>query len=206
MRNIIRRSPAAIIALVAAVGVAHADLGSDFAVGFNLSTGQLAVEFNFDDIEPLSFITTSGFTGWIADDPGFANIVDDEADEDFYALTGPNSLGTASIAVRIVSVDPGFRVVDPLGFDPFTGVPLGYVNPGEFFTLGEPDFDDHPFWTVDINDWDGLTQTFAVSFQIIDLNGVYSDSDVYTVQFAIPTPGASALLALAAISAARRRR
>lgn len=193
-------------AAIIAAPAAFADLEDDFAIGFTGSTGNLAVEFNFDEIAPLSFVTTAGFTGWISDDPGFANIVEDEADEDFFALAGPSSLGNANIAIRIVSVDPGFRVVDPLGFDPFSGVPFGYVNPGEFFTLGAPNFDDHPFWTVDVNDWDGSTLEFGVSFQVIDLNGIYGDSDVYTATFAIPSPSAVGLLGLAGLAASRRRR
>ncbi|TVQ60852.1 MAG: hypothetical protein EA378_10535 [Phycisphaerales bacterium] len=193
-------------AALAAAPAAFADLEDDFAIGFTGSTGNLAVEFNFDEIAPLSFVSTAGFTGWISDDPGFANIVEDEADEDFFALAGPSSLGQANIAIRIVSVDPGFRVVDPLGFNPISGEPVGYVNPGEFFTLGVPNFDDHPFWTVDVNDWDGSTLEFGVSFQVIDLNEVYGDSEVYSAVFAIPSPGTSGLIALAGLVATRRRR
>ena len=190
----------AVLAGAAVAFPAVADLESDFAVGVT-GAGQLAVEFNFASVEPIAnFITGGGlngdFTGWFSDEPGFANLDVDEPDEDFFTLGAG-----ADISVMVISVEGPFRIYDP-SFD-------SVVAPGGMFSLGTPDFDDHPFWTVDSTapSFDANDFDYDVSFKLVDLGTTgYADSDTITVTFTrVPAPGTAGVLALAGLGLRRRR-
>ncbi len=185
----------AVIILACSSTVAIADLESDFAVGVD-SNGQLKFEFNFDSIEPLPF--NSAANAWFGDEPGFANLDEDEPLEDFFML--PSS---AFISIEVLATDSGFRVLDPL-FDPFTQTIEGGTVSS--FDLGSPDFDDHPFWAVQLSEWDGVTTAFDVTLRAVDSGAGLAPSDPITVTFTIPTPGAASVLGLALLPALRRRR
>lgn len=177
-------------------GSAFADLESDFGVGRS-ANGQLKFEFNFASVEPLRW--NSNAQAWVGDEPGFANIDEDEPDEDFFMLPS-----NAFISIEILSADAGFRVVDP-EWDSFTQS-IFDATVSEF-DLGAPDFDDHPFWVVLLSEWDGVTTEYSVTFRAVD-NGTagLQPSEPVTVTFVIPSPGAAGTLALAGLLAARRRR
>ncbi len=184
-----------VVSLGLIAGVASADLESDFAVGTD-GAGKLKFEFNFGSIEPLPF--NDGPNVWIGDEPGFANLDVDEPDEGFFTL--PSS---AFISIEILSTDPGFRVVDPL-FDPFSQTIEDATVSS--FDLGSPDFDDHPFWVVQLSEWDGVTTDFNVTLRAVDSGAGLMASDPITVTFTIPTPASAGLLAMGGLMVARRRR
>ena len=187
------RMTVAAIGLLA--GVASADLESDFAVGTD-GAGKLMFEFNFGYIAPLPYNDDASVL--IGDETGFANHDYDEPDEGFFTLPS-----NAFISIEILSVDAGFRVVDPL-FDPFTQtIEEATVSS---FDLGSPDFDDHPFWVVQLSEWDGVTTDFDLTLRAVDSGSGLVASDPVTVTFSIPTPASAGVLALGGLAAARRCR
>lgn len=202
----------AALAIVASAGTASADFKTDFGVAWD-GNGQLAVEFNFASIEPLSSFITSGgananFTGWFGDAPGFANFEEDEADEGLFVVPSGTVVG-----FELISTDPAFRV-----YDPFFDSPLA---PGGTFILGSVErdefgvvisgFDDHPFWAVDTlsPDFDENVFAYSVSFRLFDARTdgqAIAPTDVITVEFSrIPSPASAALLGLAGLAIGRRR-
>lgn len=203
------------IALAAgAAATASADFETDFGVAWD-GQGQLAVEFNFGSIEVISnFVTDGGangdFTGWFSDEPGFANFEEDEPDEDLFVVPDGTVVG-----FELISADPAFTVYD-LTFDnvvaPGTNIELGDVQRD---TNGDviSGFDDHPWWTIDVNSpgYDENVFSYDMTFRLVDLrnDGVapLAPTDNITVTFTrIPTPGTAALLGLAGLAGARRRR
>lgn len=183
------------LTLAVVTGTAYADLESDFAVGTD-GAGKLKFEFNFDSIEPLVFNAANNL--WISDAPGFANLDVDEPDEVFFTLPS-----NAFITIEILAVDAGFRVLDP-EFDSFTQTPFEATVTS--FDLGSPDFDDHPFWTVLLSEWDGVTTSFDVTLRAVDSGAGLLASDPVTATFTIPSPGVVAVLAAGGLLASRRRR
>jgi len=193
-------SIAALTASPALAGDDHGH-GSDFIIGIN-DTGQLAFEFDGDDLEPISdFIMNGGlngdFTGYFFDEPGFASLDEDEPDEGFFMLGAG-----ADIYVMINAIDAPFQVYDP-DFD-------AVVPAGGMFALGSPDFDTHPFWTVDTTSpaFDANVFEYDVTLKFVDLGSTgYADSEAITVTFSrVPAPGTAGLLAISGLGAIRRRR
>lgn len=202
------------IAFAATAPFAAADFATDFGVASD-GMGNLAVEFNFDNIAPISnFIENGGsngdFTGWFSDEPGFANFEEDEADEGLFIVPD----GTV-VAFRLLSADPAFAVYDP-EFET-------RLNVGDSFVLGSVSrdamtgevisgFDDHPWWTVesDAPGFDPGVFTYTVSFELFDarddgIAGLNATGPI-TVEFTrIPAPGTAALLGLAGLASVRRR-
>ncbi|MEM1071250.1 MAG: hypothetical protein AAGB48_02635 [Planctomycetota bacterium] len=203
------------VLIAAAAGLAApatADFETDFGVAWD-GVGQLQVEFNFGSIEPISnFIAGGGlngdFTGFFSDEPGFANFEEDEPLEDLFVVPDGTVVG-----FQLVSADAAFVVYD-LTFD-------SIVNPGDTIELGAVlrdgtgavtlGFDDHPWWTVDTTDpsYDPSVTAYSMTFRLVDLrtdgNAIAATDDI-TVSFPIPAPGSAALLGLAGLAAARRRR
>jgi len=201
------------LAIVASAGTASADFLTDFGVAWD-GTGQLAVEFNFDSIEPISsFIVNGGangdFTGYFSDEPGFANFEEDEADEGLFVVPSGTVVG-----FELIAADPAFRVYDPF-FDaalaPGGTFILGSVERDEFGVVTSG-FDDHPFWAVDTlsPEFDENIFTYSVSFRLFDARTdgqAIAPTDVITVEFSrIPSPASAALFGLAGLAFGRRRR
>ncbi|MEO1583822.1 MAG: hypothetical protein AAFR96_04520 [Planctomycetota bacterium] len=213
------------IALAAgAAATASADFATDFGVASN-GAGQLAVEFNFNAIEPIANFAANGvavggpfdglpvaggFSGFFSDEPGFANFEEDEADEGLFVVPD----GTV-VAFELISASPAFTVYD-LTFD-------NVVNPGENIELGSVQrdaagnvisgFDDHPWWTVDTDNpaYDENVFSYDLTFRLIDIRddgtaGLAPTAPITVTFTRIPTPGTAALLGLAGLGAARRRR
>lgn len=167
----------------------------DFFIGVN-SSGQLAVEGDFDEAAQLPAFDDGGIHGWFGDEPGFANLDEDEPDEDFYMLADG-----AAISFELLSVDDAFKVYDPF---------FVQLAPGESFELGRHEFDEHAFWHIDSQDatFDPDQTVWSITWRVIDLGSTgYAASEVYTSQFTnIPAPGGLAPLGLTALAFARRRR
>lgn len=208
-----KQSSIAAMAIAASVGTASADFETDFGVAWD-GAGQLAVEFNFDSIEPLSSFINSGganadFTGWFGDAPGFASFETDEPDEGLFVVPSGTVVG-----FELIDADPAFRV-----YDPFFDAPLA---PGGTFIIGSVQrdgsgavisgFDDHPFWAVDTlsPDFDVNIFTYSVSFRLFDARTdgfAIAPTDVITARFSrIPSPASAASFGLAGLAIGRRRR
>jgi hypothetical protein len=204
---------ASVSALALFASPAAADFATDFGIAWD-GIDSLAVEFNFDSVEPISnFIENGGtngdFTGFFSDEPGFANFFEDEADEGLFIVPD----GTV-VAFRLLGTDAAFNV-----FDPFFDAQLAA---GDTFELGAvtrdgsgavtAGFDDHPWWTIDTTsaDFDANIFDYDVTFELFDARTdglAISSTGPITVTFSrIPAPGSGALLAIAGLAAARRRR
>ncbi len=204
-----------VVLAAGAAATASADLESDFGVAWD-GVGQLAVEFNFGSVEPIANFATNGgangdFTGWFSDEPGFANFDTDEPDEGLFVVPD----GTV-VAFELISASPAFTVYD-LTFDnivaPGTNIELGSVQRDALTGDVISGFDDHPWWTVDVNSpgYDPSVFSYDLTFRLVDLrtDGIapLAPTDPITVTFTrIPTPGTAALLGLAGLGAMRRRR
>lgn len=204
-----------VVVAAGAAATASADFATDFGVAWD-GQGQLAVEFNFDSIEPISNFVTGGgangtFTGWFSDAPGFANFEEDEADEGLFVVPDGTVVG-----FELISASPAFTVYD-LTFDnvvaPGTNIELGSVQRDTLTGDVVSGFDDHPWWTVDVTDpaFDANVFSYDLTFRLIDLrsDGVtpLAATDDITVTFTlIPAPGAAAALGLAGLAGLRRRR
>ncbi|MGB0714403.1 MAG: PEP-CTERM sorting domain-containing protein [Phycisphaerae bacterium] len=168
----------------------------DFTVGVS-GTGQLGLEFDFDDIIELP--PADGLiTGWAADDPGFASLDMDEPKEDFFMLGSG-----AEISFEFISGSPALSVWSP-GFG-------SQVNQmGEQFIIGADEFDVHPTFHIDLNDpsYDPNLTDYSLSFRLVDGGSTnYANSEVYSVNFAaVPEPATLSLLVLGAGFCLRRNR
>lgn len=203
-----------VVLAAGAAATASADFATDFGVAWD-GTGQLAVEFNFGSIEPISNFATNGgangdFNGWFSDEPGFANFEEDEPDEGLFVVPDGTVVG-----FELISASPAFTVYD-LTFDnvvaPGTSIELGSVQRDGMGNVISG-FDDHPWWTVDVDSpgYDENVFSYDLTFRLVDLrsDGVtpLAPTDDITVTFTrIPTPGTAALLGLAGLAGARRRR
>lgn len=173
--------------------------GGDGIIGID-AAGKLAIEMDLDEAFVFEELFASlGLNGYIADEPGFAALEEDEPDEGFFVLGAG-----ADIHFRLVgSSGPEMQI-----YNPFFDVPS--LNNGETFALGAGnDFDTHPFWflNTDLASFDPMQEEWSIDFQVVDLGSTgYADSDVFTARFAIPSPATSAVLGFAGLAAIRRRR
>lgn len=144
--------------------------GDDLIVG-RTTNEQLAVEFDFDDIVVLPTID-GVIEGWALDDPGFGSLEDDEPDEGFFVLDTE-----ASVVLELVEVDPALKLWSP-GF--------GNVldETGDRWTIGGPDFDEHPTWHIDSADpqFDALRTLWRIRFSLLDEGATaYEPTETLTV-------------------------
>jgi hypothetical protein len=75
---------------------------------------------------------------------------------------------------------------------------------GDNFFVGSAPFDTHPIWNL-VNGTPG--QSYSLTLKMRDLNGVYSDSAPFSLDFtAIPEPASVVWLGFAAFGLLRLRR
>ncbi len=164
----------------------------DVVVG-RTSANQLAVEYDFAEMVQLPPVSGL-FNGWAGDDPGFGHLEADEPAEDFYTLGAG-----AGIYFEVVAFDAaliGNPLTDALDV------------PGEQTLLGDDSLHEHIDWLIDSDHagFDPLQTVWNAQFRLVDLGGLYTPSDVYTLRFTnVPEPATAALLALGAIALVRRR-
>ena len=169
----------------------------DLVVG-RTPTGQLQVEFDFDEVHELPAV--SGLlVGWALDDPGFDHLEADEPDKDFYMLEDG-----AQIALEVVSFAPAFKAWTPGFAATLRSTGDTYLFPDGHLLHGHLD------WHIDSTDaaFDELQTEWQASFKLLDQGATgYSASDVYTLRFTnVPEPTTAALMAVAVSVLARKRR
>jgi hypothetical protein len=132
--------------------------------------------------------TLPGFTGYLMIELAFQS------------LEAPNAHGQvplepgADIRIVLDSIDPGLILYN--GATP--------LSPGGELTLGSPFFHYIPLWQVPDGP-QGLI--YSATFHARDAAGVHTTGAPMTFSFiTVPSPGAAALLSLAALTAPRRRR
>ena len=190
----------AVLGSITTVAIAQPhEHGADGVIGID-ATGKLAIEMDLDEtFEFEELFSGSGLNGYIADEPGFTTLTEDEPDEGFFVLDA-----AADIHFQLVGTsDPEMQVYNPFFDTPALGT-------GDTFAFGAGnDFDTHPFWflNTDAPTFDPTKGEWSVQFRVIDLGTTgYADSDVFEARFAIPAPASASLIGLAGVVGIRRRR
>jgi hypothetical protein len=91
----------------------------------------------------------------------------DEPEEDFFQLSP-----AADLRFILVAKDPGMEVWDDHG--------SGFMGVGDSFFVGEAPFDTHPVWNLLNSTPDAI---YTLTLKLHDLNGVYPDSEPFTLNF-----------------------
>lgn len=124
---------------------------------------------DFVDLSPAE----PPFSGWSSDEPGFDDIDVDDPGTDSFALQ-PGSV----LRLSVVALQPGLQVWTPaLQNVPVAGSALLGSTSGEVHT--------HVFWNIrdDLPEFNPLQTLWRGTFQLIDSNGQYSPSEMFTVRF-----------------------
>ena len=144
----------------------------DIRVG-RTAAGQLKVGgYDFSSTLPLN--PTGGIlNGWSGANPGFSSLSTSDPPNDWFTLQNG-----AQISVRVVSLDPAFRVIGP-------GLQI-LDDPGEATFLGSSAFDRHLTWHINsdspmFESTDCIWQGTLVVFDDGTTN--YTDSAPFTVRF-----------------------
>jgi hypothetical protein len=140
------------------------------------AAGQLKIRIEFD-VLGLPVSPFPGISGYATGEVGFHSTILDEPTNDFFQLSP-----AADFRFILQHKDPGIEVWNDHG--------SGYMTNGESFYVGPPVFDTHPVWNI-VSGTPG--NTYSITLFVRDLNGVYPDSDPFTLRF---TPVAPAVLSI----------
>jgi hypothetical protein len=166
--------------------------------------------FDFDELFGLDFEFFADGTdpagqplsGLFTDNPGFRDLIS--------AGVSPSAdfaqpSGVFDFRFELLSIDAPLRMASP-SFDAELAVP------GETFAIGTQEtlavlgeIDSHPFFFIAAEDV-VQGQILSVTGRVFDATGGFAASEPFTFSFVVPTPGSAALLGLAGLASARRRR
>ncbi len=164
------------LALGAGTGSAHAQHGGDMALASTADGGgALAVEFDFDTVVPVSFLTEIGGTSvYTATDPGFDSLAADEPLESLFVLEGG-----VELRVEITALDAGKTAIN------LNGTLLDTV--GESVVLGTTgalppnDPHHHPELQLLLMLAPGEFGAGTISFKLTTTSALYTESESYTL-------------------------
>jgi hypothetical protein len=145
----------------------------DMLFGHN-AAGQLQVRIEFEQPLELPVSVFPGVSGFATGEMGLHSTILDEPTNDFFQLSS-----AADFRFILLSKDPGMEVWNDHG--------SAFMTNGESFFIGPAPFDTHPVWNL-------VTWTpgpsYLLTLKIIDLNGIYTDSQPFTLSFtAAPSEG-----------------
>lgn len=167
-----------IVTIVISAASASAQHDVDVWVG-RTSTGQLAIG-GADVSQPIPLLPTSGLiNGWADNDPGFDRVVTAQPANNLFTLASG-----ADISLRLVSVDPAFRVID----NSFSILEW----PGDETYLGDHLLHTHLTWHVNADDpnFDPLRCLWEATFILLDDGSTnYRDSAPFTLKFTLSFAG-----------------
>jgi hypothetical protein len=145
----------------------------EILVGRN-SAGQLQVHVEFDQPLELPVSVFSGISGYATGEVGLHSTLFDDPANDFFQLSTE-----ADFRFILLAKDTGMEVWNDHG--------SAFMTNGEMFYIGPSPFDTHPVWNL----VDGVPGTaYSLTLKIRDLNGIYPDSDPFTLSFtAAAAPG-----------------
>jgi len=175
--NILGLAVAAALWLGSAGSPAHAQHAGDMILASTADGGgDLAIEFDFATVEPVSFLTEiSGTSVYTATDPGFDSLETDEPLESLYVLdTG------IELRVEITALEPGKTAMN------LNGTLLDTV--GESVVLGTTgagppnDPHQHPEFQLLLMLAPGEFGEGSIAFKLTTTSGLYSQSASYTMK------------------------
>lgn len=185
--KILRVSTIGLVAfLLASAATAHDTL----AVGRS-ATNQLMVVPHFEnDPLPLPESVFQKFEGYAAPDPGFEAIETEDLDAGLFPMSS-----AANVQLILLAADDGIQLYN--GLTPMTV--------GESMTFGNPIFHVHPIWNALPGTVPG--QLYHMTFRLHDSEGIYTDSEEFTLVFSpVPEPATALTAAGLALAGLRRRR
>src|SRR5262249_34738900 len=157
--------PGLVALAIALLIVAPVEIVSAHGISIGRSAaGQLRIVIEVSMPAPIPPSIFPGITGWANAEPGLASAELDEPAQDLFQLD-PGS----DVEFELVAFDPGIQIV------------TSHVwVPGETLEFGPPVFDEHLVFDI-YNGSVGFT--YAIQIRVRDLSGLYTDSDVVTLQF-----------------------
>ncbi|MBI1826371.1 MAG: hypothetical protein HY287_15600 [Planctomycetes bacterium] len=162
----------------------------DTVIGHN-AAGQLETIIGSPGLNELPPVN-SFLHGWANDEPGNKTPAEDNPANDFFTLA-PGAI----INLRLVSIDPGFKVWSP-------GFTTALTTPGSSFILGGSDFDTHGTFHIDSTNpnFDPNKTDYAVTFRVVDTGTTgYAESAPFTLHFTpVPEPMTLAMLSFGAVA------
>jgi hypothetical protein len=143
------------------------------------SAGQLQVHVELAPPFELPVSVFPGIAGYATGELGLHSTILDDPINDFFQLSSE-----ADFRFILLTKDPGMEVWNDHG--------SAFMTNGELFFIGQAPFDTHPVWNL-------VTWTpgrsYSLTLKIIDLNGIYTDSEPFTLSFtAAPSAGPYQLL------------
>jgi len=168
-----------LVALFAVSGLMSARGEDEILVGHN-AAGKLIVQIEFDLPFGLPVSIFHGLPGYATGEVGFHSTSLDEPTNDFFQLST-----SADFRFTLLSKDTGMEILNDHG--------SGYMNVGEIFFVGQAPFDTHPLWNI----VSGLIgSSYSLAIRVVDLNGIYADSDPVNLAFTPQPPVLSITQAL----------
>jgi hypothetical protein len=131
------------------------------------ATGEIHLHMDFDQPVVLPLSIFPGINGYAFGELAFHSTSLDEPAEDFFQLSTATNL-----RFILLAKDPGMEVWNDTG--------SGFMATNEMFQIGVAPFDTHPIWNL-VNGTPG--NSYSLTLKVIDLNGVYSDSDPFVLNF-----------------------
>jgi hypothetical protein len=136
------------------------------------SAAKLVVDTDFPqpvELPPSVFPTISGY---VTSFMGIHSTILDDVTNDFFQLSP-----AADVQFILLAKDPGMEVWNDSG--------SAFMNVGETFAIGSAPFDTHPLWNLVTG---VVGNAYSLSLKLHDLNGIYSDSDPFTLSFTPEPP------------------
>jgi hypothetical protein len=135
------------------------------------SAAQIVVDSDFPqplELPPSIFPSISGYVTTFL---GIHSTILDDPTNDFFQLST-----AANLQFILLAKDPGMEVWNDTG--------SAFMNVGQTFSIGTAPFDTHPLWNLVTGT---VGNAYSLTLKLHDLNGVYSDSNPFTLSFT-PAP------------------
>ncbi len=164
MRSFKKLAWATLAVITAVSALAHEE--TVITVGRS-AAGALIVDSDFAQPVALPVSIFPGITGFATGEIGVHSTILNDPTNDFFQLST-----AADFRLILLAKDPGMEIWNDTG--------TSYMATNEIFYVGVSPFDTHPIWNL-VNGTPG--NAYALTLKLRDLNGVYADSDPFTVSF-----------------------
>jgi hypothetical protein len=132
------------------------------------AAGKLQAEIAFEQPHPLELSIFPGINGHATGLLGIHSVIFDVATNDVFQIAPE-----ADLRFILVEHDPGMEIVRDGGVG-------GFMQTNESFYIGVAPFDTHPLWNLTNG---VIGETRSLTLKLHDVNGLYTDSDSFTLSF-----------------------